>query len=313
MKLIIQMPCYNEAGTLKLALSYLPRAIPGFDTVEWLIIDDGSSDGTADLAKSCGVDHIVRFKKNRGLARGYIAGLRASVELGADVIVNTDADNQYDASCIPDLVAPIVEGKADIVIGARPIATTRHFSPIKKILQLLGSYVVRKVSGTDVLDAPSGFRAITRDAAMRMHVFNEYTYTLETIIQAGRKNMAIVSVPIRTNEDLRPSKLVKSIPSYIKKSVMTMLRIFVVYKPFRSLMTIGSMVFGAGFLIGLRYLYYFFSGTGDGHVQSLILAAILLGMGFQTFIAAFLADLLAVNRALLEDIEYGLWKDRDSS
>lgn len=309
MKLIIQIPCYNESSTLRIALSYLPRALKGFDAVEWLVIDDGSSDGTAELAKECGVDHIVRFKKNRGLARGYIAGLRAAVELGADVIVNTDADNQYDASCIPDLVAPILEGKADIVIGARPISSTKHFSPIKKFLQKLGSFVVRKVSGTDVLDAPSGFRAITRDAAMRMHVFNEYTYTLETIIQAGRKNMAVCSVPIRTNEDLRPSKLVKSIPSYIKKSIMTMLRIFVVYKPFRSFMTIGSFVFGLGFVLGLRYLYFFFSGGGDGHVQSLILAAILLGMGFQTFIAAFLADLLSVNRALLEDIEYRIWKD----
>jgi glycosyltransferase involved in cell wall biosynthesis len=311
MKLVIQIPCYNEAGTLAIALSKLPRSVEGFDTVEWLIIDDGSVDGTSEIALQNGVNHIVRFKKNRGLARGYVAGLRAAIEVGADVIVNTDADNQYDASCIPDLVAPILRGEADIVIGARPIANIRHFSPIKKALQMLGSAVVRAVSETSVEDAPSGFRAVTRDAAMRLHVFNEYTYTLETIIQAGQKEMVIVSVPIRTNEDLRPSRLVKSIPSYIKKSIFTMLRIFVVYKPFRFFMSIGLTVFFLGTALGVRYLYFLFNGEGGGHVQSIILAAILLGIGFQTIIAAFLADLLAVNRTLLEDVEYEVRRNSD--
>ncbi len=313
MKLIIQMPCYNEAGTLALALSHLPRRVPGFDAVQWLIIDDGSTDGTSEIARANGVDHIVRFKRNRGLARGYVAGLRAAVELGADVIVNTDADDQYDASCIPDLTSPILKGQADIVIGARPIAAIKHFSPIKKALQRLGSAVVRMVSGTDVADAPSGFRAVTRDAAMRLHVFNEYTYTLETIIQAGRKEMVVLSVPIKTNEDLRPSRLVKSIPSYIQKSIFTMLRIFVVYKPFRFFLKLGAFVFALGMLVGMRYLFFFFYGAGDGHVQSLILTAILLGIGFQTMLTAFLADLLAVNRTLLEDIEYRTWRNGELS
>ncbi len=304
MKLIIQIPCYNEAETLALALAELPRMVPGFDLVEWLIIDDGSTDATVEVARRCGVDHVVRFKRNRGLARGYMAGLRAGIELGADVIVNTDADNQYRASGIPQLTAPILEGRADIVIGARPISAIKHFSPVKKALQWLGSAVVRAVSKTEVIDAPSGFRAVSRDAAMRLHVFNEYTYTLETIIQAGMKNMMVVNVPIEVNADLRPSRLVKSIPSYIKKSIMTMLRIFVVYKPFRFFMKIGLLVFLSGMLLGTRYIVFAISGSGSGHVQSLILVSILLGIGFQTMITAFLADLLAVNRILLEEIEY---------
>lgn len=308
MKLIIQMPCYNEAATLPIALAELPRAVPGFDSVEWLIIDDGSRDDTVEVAKACGVDHVVSFKRNQGLARGYVAGLRACVDLGADVIVNTDADNQYRASDIPSLTAPILAGKADIVIGARPIAAIEHFSPIKKALQKLGSSVVRAVSGTDVEDAPSGFRAVSRDAAMRLHVFNQYTYTLETIIQAGRKNMVVLSVPIGVNADLRPSRLVKSIPSYIKKSVFTMVRINAVYRPFLFFMRIGATVFGLGALVGIRFLFLYFGGDGQGHVQSLILAAILLGIGFQTMLTAFLADLLGVNRTLLEDIEYRSWQ-----
>ncbi len=311
MKLIIQMPCYNEAGTLALALAELPRSVKGFDQVEWLIIDDGSTDDTVDVARRSGVNHVVSFKKNQGLARGYIAGLRACLELGADVIVNTDADNQYNAGDIPALVTPILEGRADIVIGARPINTIEHFSLAKKGLQRLGSLVVRKVSGTDVEDAPSGFRAVSRDAAMRLHVFNDYTYTLETIIQAGRKNMVVLSVPIRVNEDLRPSKLVKSIPNYIKKSIFTMLRIFVVYKPFKFFMSIGASVFTLGLVVGLRFLYFLLSGQGGGHIQSLILVSILMGIGFQTMITAFLADQFAVNRTLLEDIEYRTWKNRE--
>lgn len=304
MKLIIQIPCYNEAETLPITLAALPRKVPGFDTVEWLIIDDGSRDDTVRIAKENGVDHIVCHTRNQGLARAFMTGLEACLHRGADVIVNTDADNQYNADDIPALVAPILEGKADIVVGARPIDTIEHFSPIKKLLQKLGSWVVRIVSRTDVPDAPSGFRAISRDAAQRLMVFNDYTYTLETIIQAGQKNMAIMSVPVRVNEDLRPSRLIKSIPSYIRRSIVTMVRIFIIYRPFRFFASVGLVLFGAGFLLGLRYLYYYFTGRGEGHVQSVILAGVLLGMGFQTFLVAFLADLLAANRKLLEDIRY---------
>jgi glycosyltransferase involved in cell wall biosynthesis len=308
-KLIIQVPCYNEAETLSIALAELPRRVRGFDKVEWLVINDGSTDNTVEAARRCGVDHIVSFKRNRGLARAYMAGLRASLELGADVIVNTDADNQYSAADIPRLVAPIVAGKADIVVGARPIGAIKHFSLLKKALQWLGSAVVRGVSGTSVEDAPSGFRAVSRDAAMRLHVFNEYTYTLETIIQAGRKNMVVVSVPVGVNKDIRPSRLVKSIPSYVKKSVLTMLRIFVVYRPFRFFMAVGGIVFAIGIIVGLRFLAFLIFAGGGGHVQSLILASILLGIGFQTMLTAFLADLLAVNRTLLEEVEYHILKN----
>jgi glycosyltransferase involved in cell wall biosynthesis len=304
LKLIIQIPCYNEAATLSTALAELPRKVRGFDKVEWLIVNDGSTDATMEVARKCRVDHIVSFKRNQGLARAYMAGLRASLELGADVIVNTDADNQYRAEDIPALAAPILAGKADIVIGVRPIKTIQHFSLLKKVLQWLGSAVVRGVSGTSVEDAPSGFRAVSREAAMRLHVFNDYTYTLETIIQAGRKNMVVASVPVRVNQDIRPSRLVKSIPRYIRKSVFTMLRIFVVYRPFRFFIGIGGSVFAVGVLLGLRFLVLLLIGGGGGHVQSLILASILLGIGFQTVLTAFLADLLAVNRTLLEEIEY---------
>jgi glycosyltransferase involved in cell wall biosynthesis len=305
MKLIIQIPCYNEAETLAITLADLPRALPGLDQVEWLIIDDGSQDATVEVAKVNGVDHIVSFSKNQGLARGFMAGLDACLKLGADVIVNTDADNQYNADDIPLLVKPILDGKADVVIGARPISEIEHFPFIKKQLQKLGSWVVRLASKTEIPDAPSGFRSMSREAAMRLNVFNDFTYTLETIIQAGQKNMAIISVPIRVNEDLRPSRLVKSIPNYLRKSAMTIVRIFVVYKPFRFFMSLGLIAFMAGFLIGLRFLYYYlFAHDATGHIQSLILASILLGMGFQGFALAFLADLLAVNRRLMEDVQY---------
>jgi len=276
----------------------------GFDNVEWLIINDGSTDNTVETAKANGVDHIVSFTKNQGLAKAFIAGLDACIKLGADVIVNTDADNQYSAADIPLLVEPVLSGKAEVVVGERPISDIKHFSPIKKFLQKLGSLVVRLTSRTDIPDAPSGFRAISRDAALRINVFNDYTYTLETIIQAGQKNMAITSVPVRTNENLRPSRLVKSIPGYLKSSMVTIIRIFVVYKPFRFFMTIGLLLFISGLLISLRFLYYFLTAGGEGHVQSLILASILLGIGFQTVLVAFLADLQAVNRRLMEDIQY---------
>jgi len=311
MKLIIQIPCYNEAATLSIALAALPREVAGFDTVEWLIIDDGSTDDTVAVAKANGVDHIVRHTCNQGLARGFMTGLNAGLRLGADVIVNTDADNQYNADDIPALTAPILAGAADIVVGARPIATIEHFSPVKKWLQKLGSWVVRVASQTDIPDAPSGFRALSCTAAQQLVVFNDYTYTLETIIQAGQKNMAIISVPVRVNKDLRPSRLVRSIPSYIKRSIITIIRIFVIYRPFRFFVTIGLTLFGIGFLIGLRFLWKYLGGEGEGHIQSLILAGALLVMGFQTLLVAFLADLLAANRKLLEDVRFLARRDKD--
>lgn len=302
MKLIIQIPCLNEAETLAIAVAELPREVPGFNKVEWLIIDDGSTDDTVQVARDHGVDHVVQHTRNQGLARAFMTGLDACLRLGADVIVNTDADNQYNAADIPLLTAPILAGKADIVIGARPITEIEHFSPVKKLLQRLGSWVVRVASKTDIPDAPSGFRAISREAAGRLMVFSNYTYTLETIIQAGQKNMAITSVPIRVNGDLRPSRLVKSIPAYIKRSIITIVRIFVIYRPFRFFGTIGIMIFSVGFLIGLRFIWKWLEGQGDGHIQSLILASLLMGMGMQTILVAFLADLLAANRKLIEDI-----------
>lgn len=308
MKLIIQIPCYNEAETLPVTLKELPREVPGFTQVEWLVIDDGSDDGTAEIAHKFGVDHIVSFTGNQGLARSFLAGLDAAIRLGADVIVNTDADNQYNAADIPLLTAPILAGKADVVVGARPIDEISSFSPVKKFLQKAGSAVVRFVSKTDVPDAPSGFRAMNREAAMRFNVFNDYTYTLETIIQAGQKNIAITSAPVRVNKALRPSRLMKSIPSYLMKSLITIVRIFVVYKAFRFFMSVGATFFGAGLLGGTRFLYYYLSGNGSGHIQSLILSSILLGIGFQTMLTAFLADLLAVNRRLMEDVQYRVKK-----
>jgi len=309
MKLIIQIPCYNEAETLPITLADLPREVEGFDEVEWLIINDGSTDNTIEVAKAHGVDHVVDLKFNQGLARGFMAGLKEALRQGADVIVNTDADNQYEAKDIPTLVRPILEGRAEYVIGARPIDQTEHFSKAKKLLQKLGSWVVRKASRTDIPDAPSGFRAMSRDCAMRLNVYNNYTYTLETIIQAGQKNMAVTSVPVRTNKDLRPSRLLSSIPNYIKKSVVTIVRIFVVYKSFQFFMTIAALLFGAGFLLGLRYLYFYFTGDGGGHIQSVILAGVLMGMGFQTGLIAFVADLLSVNRKLLEELRYERLKE----
>ena len=280
----------------------------GFDKVEWLVVNDGSTDNTVEVAKANGVDHVVSFSRNQGLARGFLAGLDACIKRGADVIVNTDADNQYRAADIPLLVRPILDNRADIVIGARPIGEIKHFSVIKKLLQKLGSWIVRSASRTDIPDAPSGFRAMSREAALRLNVFNEYTYTLETIIQAGQKNMSIISVPVHVNDDLRPSRLLRSVPQYIRKSILTIIRIFVVYKPFRFFMTIGLALFASGFVIGLRFLFYFFREGGEGHVQSLILASILLGIGFQTVLVAFLADLQAVNRRLMEDIQYRIRK-----
>lgn len=312
MKLIIQIPCYNEAATLAATVQALPKRIAGISCVETLIVDDGSRDDTIRVAQGCGVQHIVRHQKNQGLAKTFITGIDACLRNGADIIINTDADNQYNADDIAILIAPILNGDAEIVVGERPIDDIVSFSWVKKILQKLGSWFVRRVSGTTVADAPSGFRAFTRDAAMRLNIFSGYTYTLETLIQAGQKNMALVSVPIRVNATTRPSRLVKNIFDYVVKSMCTIVRIFVVYKAFTFFMTIGALIFFSGVAIGCRFLYYFVTGSGQGHVQSLILAGALLIVGFQTILVAFLADLFAVNRVLLEDIQYRLrrqeWK-----
>ena len=302
MKLVIQIPCYNEAATLGLTLRELPRTVPGVDQVEWLVIDDGSTDGTADAARAGGVDHIVRLPLNRGLARAFMAGLEASLRAGADVIVNTDADNQYCAADIPALVAPVAGGHADMVIGARPIADIAHFSPAKKLLQRLGSRVVRLASNTRVPDAPSGFRAFSRAAAMQLNVFSSYTYTLETIIQAGQKGMTVVSVPVRVNADLRPSRLVRSVPQYLRRSALTIGHIFLIYRPFRFFLGLSALCFLPGFLIGLRFLFEYARGHGQGHVQSLLLASILVIAALLFLVFGLLADLISVNRRLLEDL-----------
>lgn len=302
-KLMIQIPCFNEEETLPATLQCLPRELEGVGRVEWLVVDDGSSDRTVEVARAHGVDHCVSHSKNMGLAKTFMTGIEACLERGADIIVNTDADNQYQAEDIPKLIAPILAGKAEIVVGARPIQEIEHFSFIKKWLQRLGSWTVRLASKTDIPDATSGFRAISRNAARQLNVFNNYTYTLETIIQAGQKEIPITWVPIRTNAFLRPSRLIRSIPSYISKSIVTILRIFVVYKPFRFFLTIGTTLFFLGTIIGVRFLWYFFTQDGGGRVQSLILASILIGIGFQTIVVAFLADLLSVNRRLLEDLK----------
>lgn len=306
MKLIIQIPCLNEAATLGAALATLPRNVSGFDKVEWLVIDDGSSDGTAELARQLGVDHVVRHPVNRGLAMAFMTGIDAALQFDADVIVNTDADNQYEAADIPSLVRPILEHRADMVIGARPIAQTEHFSWIKKKLQHLGSWAVRLASKTDVADAPSGFRAMTRETAMRLNVFNAYTYTLETIIQAGLSNLTVVSVPVRTNPDLRPSRLVRSIPNYVKRSLVTILRVFVIYRPLTLFMWTSAILGAIGIAIGIRYLVFLAAGEGGGHVQSLILAMLCIVLGALSFMIGLVADLIATNRKLMEQIDFRL-------
>ncbi len=306
-KLIIQIPCFNEEASLPVSLPVLPRTVPGVDVVEWLIIDDGSTDRTVEVARELGVDHVVRMKRNSGLAKVFMAGLDASLRLGADIIVNTDADNQYCADDIPKLVDPILEGRADYVIGARPIADIPHFSPIKKALQKLGSWAVRVASNTEVPDAPSGFRAMSRACALRLNVNTEYTYTIETIIQAGRAGMAIQSVDIRVNEDLRPSRLVKSIASYVRRSLVTIARVFMTYKPMKFFMVPGVTLGAAGVLVGVRYLYYLTIGQGTGHLQSLVLAAILILTGVQVALFGLLAELIGNNRKILEDVQ---WRTR---
>jgi len=302
MKLIIQIPCLNEAEHQPAALAELPREVEGFDTVEWLVIDDGSTDDTSAVARKNGVDHVVRLPYNQGLAKAFMAGIEAALRAGADVIVNTDADNQYDASCIPDLVAPIIEGRAQIVVGARPIDRITHFSFVKRRLQRLGSRVVRMASGTDIADAASGFRAIHRDAAVRVYVFNPFTYTLETIIQAGRKNVPIVSVPVRVNGETRPSRLFKSTFGYVRRSVLTILRIALLYSPLRVFSALAALIAFPGVVAIARFLYLYAIGEGSGHVQSLAIAGGLIAVAAIVAMAGLLADLIAANRMLLEDI-----------
>jgi len=304
MKLIIQIPCFNEETTLPETLADLPREVPGFDHVEWLVIDDGSTDNTAEVARRHGVDHVVKLPSNQGLARAFMTGLEACLRAGADVIVNTDADNQYDATYIPNLTHPVVTNQAMIVIGARPIGEVEEFSPMKKLLQKLGSTVVKFASGTTIPDAPSGFRAFHRDAAMRLYVFNIYTYTLETIIQAGRLNIPITSVPIRVNPQTRPSRLFKSIPGYVFRSVSTILRISILYKPLRFFAACAVVTAIPGLIAIGRFLYFYFSGDGGGHVQSLILAGALLAAAVVFGIGGILADLVAANRTLLQEMRY---------
>ena len=308
MKLIIQIPCFNEAETLGITFRDLPRHIDGIDEIEYLVIDDGSSDNTPEVARALGFHHVVRFKQNKGLAYGFMAGLDACLHLGADIIVNTDADNQYCGADIEKLVRPILDNTADIVIGQRPIDHTAHFSGQKKLFQHVGSWVVRVASGTDIPDAPSGFRAYSREAALHINVINEYTYTLETIIQAGHDRMAMVSVPVRTNPELRPSRLFSSMWRYMRRSAAVIVRSFMMYRPLRFFMILGGVLFLCGFLLGVRYLVFMLSGDSAGHVQSLILAAILLLMGVQSMVAGLLSDLIAANRKLLEEIQYRVRK-----
>ncbi len=313
MKLIIQIPCYNEEETLELAYNDLPKHIDGIDTIEYLIINDGSKDNTVKRAKELGFHHIVSFKQNKGLAKGFMAGIDACLHLGADIIVNTDADNQYCGADIEKIVRPIIDQKADIVIGERPIDNTEHFSWKKKKFQHLGSWVVRVASGTDIPDAPSGFRAYSREAALRLNVVNEYTYTLETIIQAGNNKTAMTSVPIRTNPETRPSRLFSSMWRYMKRSSTVITRSFVMYKPLKFFMTIGLILMVLGGILGVRFLILLGMGEGAGHVQSLILTAILLMMGFQTITLGLLGDTIASNRKLLEDVQYRVRKMECSS
>ena len=308
MKLIIQIPCLNEAETLEIALNDLPKHIDGIDEIEYLIINDGSVDHTVEVARNWGVHYIVSFKRNKGLAKGFMAGIDACLKHGADIIVNTDADNQYCGEDIEKLVRPILDGKADIVIGERPIDETEYFSPLKKKLQHFGSYIVRKASKTDIPDAPSGFRAFSREAAMHINVMNNYTYTLETIVQAGRSSWAITSVPVRTNGELRKSRLFHSMGAYVKRSMITIIRAYMMYRPLTFFSVLGLIPFTGGFLIGLRFLIYWLKGSGSGHIQSLIFASTLMLLGFMTFIVGLQADVIANNRKILEDIQYRIRK-----
>jgi len=300
-KLIIQIPCFNEEATLGETIAQLPRSVPGIDSVEILVIDDGSSDRTAEVARAAGATWLLRFPTNLGLAMAFSAGLDAALKLGADVIVNTDADNQYPGADVPRLVAPILAGQADMVIGDRAPSQLPHFGPLKRLLQRVGSWVVRQLSNTSVPDAASGFRAFSRRAALRLNVLTKFTYTHETIIQAGKKHIAMAHVAITPNPETRPSRLFSSIPSYLRRSVPALFRIYALYEPFKVFWGLGGLVIAGGVALGLRFVVFYAAGHGSGHIQSLILAAVLLIVGFQTALFGMLADLIGGNRSLLED------------
>ena len=304
MKLVVQIPALDEEATIARAIGALPRSLPGFDSVEVLVVDDGSTDATSERAREAGAARIVRLTTNRGLAEAFSAGLDAALEMGADVIVNFDADLQYDAADIRALVAPILEGRADFTIGDRGPAELAHFSPVKRLLQRAGSWVVRQASGIQVHDAASGFRALSRDAARRINVFSRLTYTLETLIQAGYKGLRVVSVPVRAHPPVRPSRLFASTTKYVLLQGANVLRITALYKPMKIFSIAGAVFLGAGALLGLRFLgYYFFGANPGGHVQSLILSAVLIVVGVQTLLIALLADIVAINRRLLEEMK----------
>ena len=300
MKLIVQIPCFNEEHTLPQTVRDIPRQITGIDKVEILIIDDGSTDRTVEVARELGIEHIVRNKQNKGLARTFRAGLDACLTFGADIIVNTDGDNQYAGADIPKLVAPILAGQADIVVGDRQTDTVAHFSPLKKLLQKVGSSFVRRLSETEVTDAVSGLRAFSREAAIKMNVVSSYSYTIETLIQAGKKHLAVVSVPIGTNAKTRESRLFKSIPDFIQRQVTTIIRMYAMYQPLRTFFYIGLITSLIGLIPIVRFLFFYAIGEGDGHLQSIILGGVFLTLGFISFLAALLADLIGHNRQLIE-------------
>lgn len=304
MKVIIQIPCYNEEATLPETVHDLPRELRGVDEVEILVVDDGSGDRTLEVAKELGVDHIVHLKQNQGLAYAFMAGLEAALEAGADIVVNTDADNQYRGEDIERLIQPLLGGEADIAVGDRDVSTVEHFSPVKRMLQRWGSWVVEKAAGIAIPDATSGFRAFTREAAMRLTVLSDYTYTLETLIQAGARRMAVSYVPISTNPQMRESRLMRNVPHFLAISAITILRFYAMYRPLRLFLSLGGAMIAGGVIIGLRFLYYFVTGPGTGKVQSLILAAILTIVGFQVCLIGLMADLVRLNRKMLEEALY---------
>jgi glycosyltransferase involved in cell wall biosynthesis len=300
-KLIIQIPCYNEEATLSQTIRDLPHALPGIDEIEVLVVDDGCTDCTVQVAQELGVHHIVHLKQNRGLASAFSAGMDAALQAGADIIVNTDADNQYRGEDIAKLIQPIVEGRADIVVGDRGIAAVEHFSPVKRLLQRLGSWIVGHAAGIPIPDAVSGFRAFTREAALRLTILDDYTYTLETLIQAGARQMTVVYVPIRTNPQTRPSRLIQNILSFLALSAMAIVRFYTMYRPLQVFLAIGAILITGGVALGLRFVYFYLQGVGEGKVQSLILAAILAIVGFQTCLVGLIADLVRLNRKMLEE------------